>query len=89
MPYNEKEIPEFINMEKICRRNKVYRYITDNRPDISVLPGIDTSKMPVRVPCKQIFRDIVIRANGDVTPCVITAESPTIIVWATFLEMVE
>ncbi len=77
MPYNEKEIPEFINYwKKFADVIRFTGYITDNRPDISVLPGIDTSKMPVRVPCKQIFRDIVIRANGDVTPCVITAESP-------------
>lgn len=77
MPYNEKEIPDFINYwKKIADVIRFTGYITDKSPDISILPGIDTAKIPPRVPCKQIFSDIVIRANGDVTPCVITAESP-------------
>ena len=33
---------------------------------------------PKKLPCKQIFSDIVLRANGDVTRCVITSESPTL-----------
>ncbi len=80
MPYNENEIPEFIDFWK--KRVDVIRltgYITDNKPDVCVLPGVENFKIPKRVPCKQIFKDIVIRANGDVTPCVITSEAPSYI----------
>jgi len=77
MPYNEKEIPEFLNFWKnIADVIRFTGYITDKRPDMTVLPGVVQEKIPARIPCKQIFRDIVIRANGDVTPCVITSEAP-------------
>ena len=77
MPYNENEIPEFLNLWKdIADVIRFTGYITDKQPDMSVLPGVKMGKVPSRVPCKQIYRDIVIRANGDVTPCVITSESP-------------
>ena len=77
MPYNENEIPEFLNLWKdIADVIRFTGYITDKQPDMSVLPGVEMGKVPSRVPCKQIYRDIVIRANGDVTPCVITSESP-------------
>jgi radical SAM protein with 4Fe4S-binding SPASM domain len=77
MPYNEKEIDDFLSFWK--ERVDVIRftgYITDGKPDSTVLPGVEPYKIPPRIPCKQIFKDIVIRANGDVTPCVITSESP-------------
>ena len=77
MPYNEDEVWDFINFWKT--RADVIRftgYITDGKPDATVLPGVEKHEIPPRIPCKQIFKDIVIRANGDVTPCVITAESP-------------
>tara|TARA_B100000686_G_scaffold341072_1_gene417849 strand:- start:1541 stop:2626 length:1086 start_codon:yes stop_codon:yes gene_type:complete len=77
MPYNENEIQGFIDFWKnIADVIRFTGYITDGRPDMTALPGVTPEKFPPRVPCKQIYRDIVIRANGDVTPCVITAESP-------------
>ena len=77
MPYNEQEIDDFLSFWK--ERVDVIRftgYITDGKPDSTVLPGVEPFKIPPRIPCKQIFKDIVIRANGDVTPCVITSEAP-------------
>lgn len=79
--YNAHELPGFLDFWK--QRVDVIRvtgYIKDLRPDISVIPGFKREDLPERVPCKQLFRDIVIRANGDVTPCVITAERPEVIV---------
>ena len=65
MPYNENEIPEFLNLWKdIADVIRFTGYITDKQPDMSVLPGVEMAKS-LRVPCKQIYRDIVIRANGD------------------------
>jgi radical SAM protein with 4Fe4S-binding SPASM domain len=77
--YNYHEIPAFLDFWK--QRVDVIRvtgYIKDLGPDIGVIPGVSREELPDRVPCKQVFRDIVIRANGDVTPCVITAESPEV-----------
>ena len=78
--YNDHELPGFLEFWK--ERVDVIRvtgYIKDLRPDISVIPGFTRNDLPERVPCKQLFRDIVIRANGDVTPCVITSERPEIV----------
>lgn len=83
--YNYHEIHGFLEFWK--QRVDVIRitgYIKDLRPDISVIPGYTRQDLPERVPCKQLFRDIVIRANGDVTPCVITAERPSITVGNVF-----
>jgi radical SAM protein with 4Fe4S-binding SPASM domain len=77
--YNYHEIPDFLEFWK--QRVDVIRvtgYIKDLGPDISEIPGVSRDDLPPRVPCKQIFRDIVIRANGDVTPCVITSEQPEV-----------
>ncbi len=85
--YNYHEIPAFLEFWK--QRADVIRvtgYIKDLTPDVSVIPGHTRADLPSRVPCKQIFRDIVIRANGDVTPCVITAEQPNIVVGNIFNE---
>ena len=85
--YNYHEIPAFLEFWK--QRADVIRvtgYIKDLTPDVSVIPGHTRADLPPRVPCKQIFRDIVIRANGDVTPCVITAEQPNIVVGNIFKE---
>ena len=79
--YNYHEIPGFLAFWK--QKEDVIRltgYIKDLRPDISEMPGYIRGDLPLRVPCKQLFRDIVIRANGDVTPCVITSERPDIVV---------
>ena len=79
--YNHHELPGFLEFWK--QRADVIRvtgYIKDLRPDISVIPGFTRADLPPRVPCKQLFRDIVIRANGDITPCVITSERPNIVV---------
>jgi radical SAM protein with 4Fe4S-binding SPASM domain len=79
--YNFHELPGFLEFWK--QRIDVIRvtgYIKDLRPDISVIPGFKREDLPERIPCKQLFRDIVIRANGDITPCVITAEIPSIVV---------
>ena len=77
MDYNEEEIPQFLEFWRsrvdVIRLNG---YISDKRPDMTILPGVDEFDMSSRIPCKQLFRDIVIRANGDVTPCVITSEDP-------------
>ena len=83
--YNYHEIPAFLDFWK--KRVDVIRvtgYIKDLTPDVSKIPGVSRDDLPTRVPCKQLFRDIVIRANGDVTPCVITAEQPSIIVGNVF-----
>ncbi|MFH2204185.1 MAG: radical SAM protein [Elusimicrobiota bacterium] len=77
MDYNVHEIPEFLEFWK--KRVDVIRitgYISDNKPDVKKFPTGRKEGLPDRVPCKQLFRDIVIRANGDVTPCVITSENP-------------
>ena len=55
---------------------RVTGYISDLEPDAEKIPGVVKEELPDRVPCKQIFRDIVIRANGDITPCVISSEQP-------------
>ena len=75
--YNSHEIPMFLEFWK--QRVDVIRmsgYIQDLEPDVSKIPGWGRDDLPERIPCKQIFRDIVIRANGDVTTCVITSEQP-------------
>ena len=79
--YNYHEIPAFLEFWK--KKVDVIRltgYIKDLRPDVGEIPGVKRADLPPRVPCKQLFRDIVIRANGDVTPCVITSERPNIAV---------
>jgi radical SAM protein with 4Fe4S-binding SPASM domain len=77
MPYNENEIQDFLNFWKdIADVIRLTGLITDKKPDMSVLPGFKNYKVPARIACKQVFRDIVVRANGDVTPCVITSETP-------------
>ena len=79
--YNDHELPDFLDFWKTkVDVIRVTGYISDNKPDVSVIPGATKEDMPDRVPCKQLFRDIVIRANGDVTPCVITAENPDIVI---------
>jgi len=85
--YNYHEIPDFLNFwkEKVDVI-RILGYIQDLKPDVSRIPGVRREDLPPRVPCKQIFRDIVIRANGDVTPCVITSEQPSIIIGNIFLE---
>lgn len=78
--YNYHEIPGFLEFWK--DRVDVIRvtgYIQDLQPDVErINPTLSRADLPPRVPCKQLFRDIVIRANGDVTPCVITSEQPDI-----------
>jgi radical SAM protein with 4Fe4S-binding SPASM domain len=85
--YNYHEIPGFLaywkNRVDFIR---VTGYIKDLTPDVSQIPGVSREDLPRRVPCKQVFRDIVIRANGDVTPCVVTAERPNITVGNIFKE---
>ncbi len=80
--YNYHEIPGFLEFWK--PRVDVIRvtgYIQDNKPEIEKInPTLTRDMLPPRVPCQQLFRDIVIRANGDVTPCVITSEAPDIAV---------
>jgi radical SAM protein with 4Fe4S-binding SPASM domain len=84
--YNYHEIPGFLDFWK--SRVDVIRvtgYIQDNKPDIEKInPTLTRDMLPQRVPCQQLFRDIVIRANGDVTPCVITSENPDIVLGNVF-----
>ncbi|HBR15954.1 MAG TPA: hypothetical protein DD723_10540 [Candidatus Omnitrophica bacterium] len=83
--YNYHEIPPFLEFwKKKVDVIRITGYIQDGKPDATVLPGVKREDLPQRVPCKQLFRDIVIRANGDVTPCVITAENPEIVVGNVF-----
>ena len=86
--YNYHEIPGFLEFWR--QRADVIRvtgYISDLEPDVSKLPGWNRDDMPSeRVPCKQIFRDLCIRANGDIATCVITSEVPEIIVGNVFKE---
>lgn len=79
--YNHHEIPEFLAFWKQhADFIRVTGFIQDMIPDVEKIGGeTNRESMPAkRLPCKQIFSDIVIRANGDVTRCVITAESPTL-----------
>jgi radical SAM protein with 4Fe4S-binding SPASM domain len=79
--YNNHELQGFLDFWK--KRVDVIRvtgYIREGKPDITAIPGARKEDLPERVPCKQLFRDIVIRANGDVTPCVITSEYPDIVI---------
>ncbi|MBF0465655.1 MAG: SPASM domain-containing protein [Nitrospirae bacterium] len=85
--YNYHEIPDFLEFwKKRVDFIRINGFIKDLTPDVSMIPGIQREDMPKRIPCQQTFRDIVIRANGDVTPCVITAEQPSIIVGNIFKE---
>lgn len=78
--YNYHELPGFLEFWK--SRVDVVRvtgYIQDMRPDVErINPNLSRNDLPERIPCQQLFRDIVIRANGDVTPCVITSEQPDV-----------
>lgn len=78
--YNTHEIPGFLEFWR--SRVDVIRitgYIQDMHPDVEQINAhMRRDMLPERVACQQLFRDIVIRANGDVTPCVITAEQPEI-----------
>ncbi|CAA7615916.1 putative Molybdopterin cofactor synthesis protein A [Magnetospirillum sp. LM-5] len=80
--YNYQEIPAFLEFWKSrVDLIRVTGYIQDLRPDIErINPTLHRDMLPERIPCKQLFRDIVIRANGDVTPCVVTSEQPDIVV---------
>lgn len=83
--YNYHEISEFLEFWK--KRIDVIRitgFIQEGRADILEIPGVKREDLPSRVACKQIFRDIVIRANGDVSPCVIASEDPSIVVGNVF-----
>jgi len=83
--YSKHELDGFIDYWKeYVDVIRVTSYITDNNPDIHntesadvrLVSGIEAGNVNKRIPCKQLFRDIVIRANGDITPCVITSENP-------------
>ncbi len=79
--YNSHEIPGFLEFwKKKVDFIRVTGYILDKTPDVERIPGTKRSEMPPRIPCKQLFRDIVIRANGDVSPCVIVSEDPNVVV---------
>lgn len=83
--YNYHEIPCFLEFWK--PRVDVIRitgFIKEGKADITKIPGVRKEDLPPRIACKQIFRDIVIRANGDVSPCVIAAEDPDIVVGNVF-----
>ena len=75
MPYNLHEVDDFLNFWKTrVDLIRLTGYISEYKPDVTYLPGVERETLPSRVPCKQIFTDILIRANGDVTPCVVTSE---------------
>jgi len=79
--YNHDEIPEFLDFWKQhVDFIRTTGFIQDLIPDVEKIGGeIARSSVPEeRLPCKQLFSDIVIRANGDVTRCVITSESPSL-----------
>ena len=79
--YNHHEIEPFLEFwKKHVDFIRTTGYIQDLVPDIEKIGGAHTRKeMPKdRLPCKQIFSDMVLRANGDVTRCVITSESPNL-----------
>ena len=85
--YNDHELPEFLEFWKAkVDLIRVTGYVSDLEPNVERIPGVVKEDLPDRVPCKQIFRDIVIRANGDITPCVITSEQPNITVGNIFKE---
>jgi len=85
--YNFHEIPAFLNFWKErVDLIRVTGFIQDIHPDVSLIPGVQRKDLPDRVPCKQLFRDIVIRANGDIAPCVIAGEQPSIVIGNIFKE---
>ena len=49
-------------------------------------PKLEKCEVPKRIPCRQIFRDMVIRSNGNVSPCVITTVNPDDIIGNIFKE---
>ena len=83
LPFNTKEIPEFLNFWKNivdvirfsgCEPNDTELtgpISEENKPDLSMLPDLEMEKIPVRTPCMQIYRDMIVKANGDVRPCCI------------------
>jgi len=78
---NHDEIDDFIDFwKKHVDFIRTTGFIQDLIPDVEMIGGVDDrSIVPIdRLPCKQLFTDIVIRANGDVTRCLITSESPTL-----------
>lgn len=78
---NYHEVPGFLEFWKpkvdVIR---ITGFIRGGKADITEIPGIRKEDLPPRIACKQIFNDIVIRANGDVSPCVIPTENPSIVV---------
>jgi radical SAM protein with 4Fe4S-binding SPASM domain len=85
--YNQHELDSFIDYWKeYVDVIRVGAYMSDDNPDlkseasinadIQEISGIGMEKLPNRIPCKQLFSELVIRANGDVTPCVVTSEKP-------------
>lgn len=75
--YNYHEIPGFLDFWKSkVDVIRITGFIKEGKADILEIPGVKKEDLPARISCKQIFRDIVIRANGDVSPCVIAAEDP-------------
>jgi radical SAM protein with 4Fe4S-binding SPASM domain len=72
-PANEHELQDFLHYwGKKVDVIRVSGFIYD---DNLKLPE---AELPSRIPCKQIFRDMVIRANGDVSPCVVSVVNPEI-----------
>lgn len=79
--YNHHELDEFVSYwTKHVDFIRTTGYIQDLTPDIAKIGGDhNKNELPaVRLPCKQLFTDMVLRANGDVTRCVITSESPNL-----------
>ena len=83
MPYNKHEINTFISYWKEFAD---FRFTGYSQINLQIFQSYQVLRLKntSRIPCKQIYRDIVIRANGDVTPCVITSESHNILQWETF-----
>ncbi len=80
-PDNHHEFAAFLDFWKTrVDVIRVSSFIKPGAPDISdtCTPMFDYKGVK-RTCCIQPFRDIVIRPNGDVSPCVIPSEDPTIV----------
>lgn len=78
---NYRELDDFVKFwGKKVDVIRITGFLMENRPELALIPDTDMACLPQRIPCQQLFRDIVIRANGDVSPCVICTENPELFV---------
>jgi len=78
-PANQHEMPKFIEYwGKKVDFIRITGFVDDDQPRVS------GGSLPPRIPCQQLYQNIVIRANGDVSPCVVCTVNPKIVMGNVF-----